>query len=122
MTTELINSAWRLVCMPAMPAVLTISPSGDGRSPAREWRKAPWMAPGLLSPTALRTLTSRLLCAEVQLQVEVLHHVTQLVIVGVLPELQERADSSGPKEQARLCGPSPTPTLSSPGPPWWEGP
>lgn len=40
------------------------------------------------SPRAIGPLTRRFLGTEVEFQVEVFHHVTQLVIVRVLPKLQ----------------------------------
>lgn len=47
------------------------------------------------SPRALRLLTSRFLGAKVEFQIEVFHHVAQLVIVGIFPQLQGRGGGAG---------------------------
>lgn len=63
----------------------------------------PRTCPGALS------LTGWLLCPEMKLQVEVFDHVAQLVIVRVLPELQEEEEQVG---TWALC-PLPTTTWRS---------
>lgn len=68
-----------------------------GGLPQRTWY--------LGSPRALRPLTSRFLGAKVELQVEVLHHVAQLIIVRVLPELRGR----GRFRARKNCRPPPPP-------------
>lgn len=73
------------------------------------------------SPRALRPLTCRFLGAKVELQVEVLHHVAQLIIVRVFPKLQGRArlrvrTSAG----SRTALPSPSPSKGCPGSSWRE--
>lgn len=44
-------------------------------------------------PRALKPLTSRFLGAKMELQIEVLHHVTQLIIIRIFPKLQGRRGS-----------------------------
>lgn len=57
-------------------------------------------------PRAIRSLTRRFLGAEVELQVQVFHHVTQLIIVRVLPKLQGimgNSEQEEPRQLACLC-------------------
>ena len=86
-----------------MQTLGTLSPGTPqkvvGGLPQRTWY--------LGSPRALRPLTSRFLGAKVELQVEVLHHVAQLIIVRVFPELRGRG-----RFRARKNGRPPPPPPS----------
>lgn len=71
------------------------------------------------SPRTIRPLTSRFLGAKVKLQVEVFHHVTQFIIVRVLPKLRGREGRfrGGGTATAGL----PSPAVCSAGCPGVEG-
>lgn len=53
----------------------------------------PWSLAGTRTCSLAQVLTCRFLRPEVQLQVEVFDHITQLVIVRVFPELREDEES-----------------------------
>lgn len=72
------------------------------------------------SPRALRPLTSRFLGAKMELQIKIFHHVAQLVIVGIFPELQSGrvgGEVQGEEEHGQLdCHfPLPHPLRADPG-------
>lgn len=74
----------------------------------------PQFLPAPQSPAGTRTcsgaqvLTRRLLRPEVQLQVKVFDHITQLVVIRVFPKLQEEEESGAMLAQgtARHCPPA----------------
>lgn len=68
----------------------------------------PWSLVCTRTHSGAQILTCRLLRPEVQLQVKVFDHITQLVVIGVFPELQEEEESGAVLAQgtARHCPPA----------------
>ena len=79
-----------------------------------QFHPAPQSLAGPRTYSGAQVLTRRLLCPEVQLQVEVFDHITQLVIIRVFPELQEEEESGVVLGTARHCPPALGPLPSTP--------
>lgn len=69
---------------------------------------APQSLAGTRTYSGVQVLTCRLLRPEVQLKVKVFDHITQLVVIGVFPKLQEEEESGAMLAQgtARHCLPT----------------